>query len=89
MRLIRKVMLMCVLISLTGCVTNEPVSCIGWLPIYLDRQDVSMISQNLARDILKHNKQGERLCGWRNDKKTKVSRESSHQNRTIAASRDD
>ncbi|QEE08588.1 hypothetical protein D1093_07605 [Bartonella kosoyi] len=65
MKLIRKVMLMCVLLSLAGCVTNKYVSCVGWLPIYLERKDVNVISSSLAREILKHNKQGERVCGWK------------------------
>ncbi len=63
MKLIKKVMLMCVLSFLVGCIANRSTSCGGWLPIYLDQQDVSVISSNLAREILKHNKQGERLCG--------------------------
>ncbi len=54
---------MCVLLSLIGCATNKYVSsCVGWLPIYLDKQDLNAISSNLAREILKHNKQGERVC---------------------------
>nr|WP_081429730.1 hypothetical protein [Bartonella grahamii] len=66
MKLIKKVMLMCVLLSLTGCATNKYVSsCVGWLPIYLKQQDLNAISSNLAREILKHNKQGERVCGWK------------------------
>ncbi|WP_455466367.1 hypothetical protein [Bartonella sp. B39] len=70
MKLIRKVMLMCVLSSLTGCAINKYASsCVGWLPIYLDRQDINVISTHLARDILKHNKQGERLCGWKHGQK--------------------
>ncbi|WP_246257546.1 hypothetical protein [Bartonella gabonensis] len=71
MRLIRKVMLMCTLSFLTGCATNERNSCVGWLPIYLNRQDINVISSNLARDILKHNEQGERLCGWKYTQKAK------------------
>ncbi|WP_083859155.1 hypothetical protein [Bartonella florencae] len=66
MKLIKKVMLMCVLLSLTGCVTHKYASsCVGWLPIYLSQQDLHVISLSLARDILKHNKLGERLCGWK------------------------
>nr|WP_330169478.1 hypothetical protein [Bartonella grahamii] len=66
MKLIKKVMLMCRLLSLTGCATNKYVSsCVGWLPIYLDKKDLNAISSNLAREILKHNKQGQRLCGWK------------------------
>ncbi|UTO28679.1 hypothetical protein [Bartonella harrusi] len=66
MKLIKKVILMCVLISLTGCATNKVASsCVGWLPIYLESQDLNSISSNLAREILKHNKQGEYLCGWK------------------------
>ncbi|WP_035009075.1 hypothetical protein [Bartonella vinsonii] len=66
MKLIRKVMMMCVLLSLTGCATNKIASsCVGWIPIYLSQQDLNVISSTLARDLLKHNKQGERLCGWK------------------------
>ncbi|WP_273757790.1 hypothetical protein [Bartonella sp. AU55XJBT] len=64
MKLIKKLMLMCALLSLVGCATNKYVSCIGWLPIYLNKRDVNVISSSLARDILKHNTIGERLCGW-------------------------
>nr|WP_081486160.1 hypothetical protein [Bartonella birtlesii] len=70
MKLIRKVMLMCALSSLTGCVTHKYTSpCIGWFPIYLSEQDSHIISSNLAREILKHNKQGQRLCGWKHGEK--------------------
>ncbi|WP_375703696.1 hypothetical protein [Bartonella sp. AD13SXNS] len=66
MKLIKKVILMYVLLSLVGCATNKYASsCVGWLPIYLERQDIDVISSNLAREILKHNKQGERVCGWK------------------------
>nr|WP_081486130.1 hypothetical protein [Bartonella washoeensis] len=71
MKLIRKVMVMCVLLCLIGCAANRDTSCGGWLPIYLDQQDVAVISPNLARDILKHNKQGVHLCGWQHDEKRK------------------
>ncbi|WP_375607327.1 MULTISPECIES: hypothetical protein [unclassified Bartonella] len=70
MKLTKKVILMCVLLSLVGCTTNKYISsCVGWLPIYLSQQDVDTISSSLAREILKHNKQGERLCGWQHGKK--------------------
>nr|WP_142416069.1 hypothetical protein [Bartonella massiliensis] len=68
MKSIKKVMLMCALLLATGCAIktiNEPSSCVGWMPIYLDKTDLKNISSNLARDILKHNKQGEGLCGWK------------------------
>ncbi|WP_375665507.1 hypothetical protein [Bartonella sp. TT121SHDZB] len=71
MKLTKKVMLMCAQSFLTGCATNERTSCIGWLPIYLNRQDINVVSSNLARDILKHNEQGERLCGWKHKRKIK------------------
>ncbi len=66
MKLIKKVMLMCVLLSLIDCATNKyAFSCVGWLPVYLSRQDLNTISSNLGRELLKHNKQGQRLCGWK------------------------
>ncbi|WP_144756306.1 hypothetical protein, partial [Bartonella saheliensis] len=64
MKLIKKVMVVFGLLCLVGCGTNRSVSCVGWLPIYLDKRDVLVISSNLARDILKHNQQGARSCGW-------------------------
>nr|WP_273754218.1 hypothetical protein [Bartonella sp. MM73XJBT.G] len=67
MKLIKKVMLVCVLLCLVGCAANRSVSCVGWLPIYLDKQDLNALSPNLARDILKHTQQGARLCGWQNE----------------------
>ncbi|MCZ2158730.1 hypothetical protein NPX99_05520 [Bartonella sp. 220] len=70
MKLIKKVMLMYVLLSLTGCATNKVASsCVGWIPIYLSQQDLNAISSTLAREILKHNKQGEYLCGWKHGQK--------------------
>ncbi|WP_035452328.1 hypothetical protein [Bartonella doshiae] len=70
MKLTKKVMLMCVLLSLIGCATNKYASsCVGWLPIYVSRKDLIVISSNLAREILKHNKQGEYLCGWQHVQK--------------------
>nr|WP_081585550.1 hypothetical protein [Bartonella senegalensis] len=71
MKLIKKVIVVCALLFLVGCATNRSVSCVGWLPIYLDKQDIEVISPNLARDILKHNQQGAQVCGWRHDKKAK------------------
>ncbi|WP_142416268.1 hypothetical protein [Bartonella massiliensis] len=65
MKLIKKMTLMCVLLFLVGCTTNKYVSCVGWLPIYLNKRDVDVISSSLARNILKHNTLGERLCGWK------------------------
>nr|WP_078689942.1 MULTISPECIES: hypothetical protein [Bartonella] len=65
MKLTRKVMWIYALIFLSGCAKNEYTSCLGWLPIYLERQDLNAISPNLARDILKHNQNGKRSCGWR------------------------
>ncbi len=56
MKLTRKVMVLCVLNFLIGCVTNERSACVGWMPIYLDCKDLNVISSSLARDILKHNK---------------------------------
>nr|WP_246787215.1 hypothetical protein [Bartonella taylorii] len=74
MKLIEKVMLVCALNFLVGCAANRSVSCVGWLPIYLDNENVAVISSKLARDILKHNKQGAHLCGWKDGQETKQQR---------------
>nr|WP_244428944.1 hypothetical protein [Bartonella vinsonii] len=67
-------MVMCALLFLVGCAANRAVSCVGWLPLYLDSHDIAVISPNLARDILKHNKQGAHLCGWKDGRETKQQR---------------
>ncbi|ATP12398.1 hypothetical protein QVL70_04880 [Bartonella henselae] len=71
MKLIRKVMPMCVLIFLSGCASRS-FSCIGWSQLYLDQKDLTVISINLAKQILKHNKYGEQLCGWKQVQKVKT-----------------
>nr|WP_246787175.1 hypothetical protein [Bartonella taylorii] len=67
-------MLVCTLNFLAGCVANRFVSCGGWLPIYLDMQDVAVTRYYLARNILKHNKQRAHLCDWKDSQETKQQR---------------
>ncbi|WP_146023820.1 hypothetical protein [Bartonella bovis] len=57
----RRVMLMRALIFLTECVTNEDVFCVGWLQVYLDRQDHNEINLSLTRDIFKYDENEEYL----------------------------
>ncbi len=63
MKLIKKVIVECAQLCLSGCGATRSVSCVCWLPIYLDKRDVLIISCNLARDILKHNQQEAQLHG--------------------------
>ncbi|WP_308219241.1 hypothetical protein [Bartonella machadoae] len=56
------------------------------MPIYLDQQDVGVISANLARDILKHNKHGAHLCGWKDEQKSQERRAKVYRERTGAPS---
>lgn len=49
------------LIFLTECVTNEDVFCVGWLQVYLDRQDHNEINLSLTRDIFKYDENEEYL----------------------------
>lgn len=79
---------MCVLSFLVGCATNKYASsCVGWFPIYLEKQDVKSISSNLAREILKHNKQGEKVCGWNHGQKKIKKNKRAHGNRKRNAAR--
>lgn len=39
-------------------------SCAGWNPIYLEEGDHQVISDELSRQILSHNMQGDKLCKW-------------------------
>nr|WP_039761129.1 hypothetical protein [Bartonella queenslandensis] len=64
MKLIKVMIIVCALAFLNGCVANRGSSCIGWVPIYPTAKDVNNMSLPLARQILKHNTYGAKLCGW-------------------------
>lgn len=52
---------------LSGCANSSmkhAALCYGWQPIYITIDDLRSMSDSLARDILKHNRQGQTLCGW-------------------------
>jgi len=56
-------MLLCVAILASGCV---PTSDCDWaFPIRPTGEDVSVISNGLARDILRHNETGAKICRWK------------------------
>lgn len=51
----------------TGCATTKtppanPDYCAVAKPLYIGKDDV--ITDATARDILEHNKTGQKLCGW-------------------------
>lgn len=55
-------------LGVTGCATTtqvnyEPAFCDNAYPIYISRQDV--LSDTTAREILEHNKTGQKLCDWK------------------------
>lgn len=59
----RKAMLLCVATFLGGCV---PTSDCDWaFPIRPTGDDVAVISDGLARDILRHNETGAKICRWK------------------------
>lgn len=57
-------MMLFALTFITGCASKNNFSCYGWAPIYLSEHDVDVISEELARDILKHNEYGRKTCSW-------------------------
>lgn len=51
--------------AVTGCVTREPLPtefCTTAQPIYISETDE--LSEQTARQILRHNRIGRSLCGW-------------------------
>ncbi len=60
--LTKSLMLTCVAIFASGCVTN---SCDWAQPIRPTANDVAVVSEGLARDLLTHNETGAKLCGWK------------------------
>jgi hypothetical protein len=57
----RKAMLLSVVTFLGGCVQT---SCDWAFPIRPTAGDVQVISDGLARDLLRHNETGAKVCGW-------------------------
>nr|CBI79664.1 conserved hypothetical protein [Bartonella sp. AR 15-3] len=43
----------------------------------MERNDITVISPTLARQILKHNKQSAHVCGWRGVQKIELQKEKS------------
>jgi hypothetical protein len=59
----RSLMTLCAAISVVGCV---PTSDCDWAaPILPTANDIVVISDGLARDLLTHNETGARVCGWK------------------------
>jgi hypothetical protein len=63
MTLTKSLMLTCAAIFLSGCV--QTTSCDWAKPIRPTANDVAVVSDGLARDLLVHNQTGAKLCGWR------------------------
>jgi hypothetical protein len=55
-------MLLCAVSFANGCVQTD--ACDWAEPIRPTAQDVATISPGLARDLLRHNQTGQKLCGW-------------------------
>ena len=63
MQLLQRLTLPAVLICLAGCVQTK--DCDWAEPIRPSANDVAVISDRLAEDLLVHNETGSRLCGWK------------------------
>jgi hypothetical protein len=50
------------MLSVTSCVTNSVNECIWVKPITYTNADIDVISDELAKSILEHNKKTESLC---------------------------
>lgn len=57
--------MLCVMSLLaSGCASRAIDECLVFAPIYLEAEDVPVISDGLARQLLGHNRAGEVVCGW-------------------------
>ncbi len=66
MKLRRSILLLLVGVSVISCVSTPRNSyCEIATPIYLEENDVNIISESLVNDLLIHNKTYERLCNER------------------------
>ncbi|WP_370931708.1 hypothetical protein [Bartonella sp. DGB1] len=43
---------------------TRPDNCILFAPIYLEYKDLDVISPQLARQLLRHNETGAKVCKW-------------------------
>lgn len=48
----------------TACDRPGGNSCAGWWPIELAEQSIAGLTDQDAQEILAHNNQGRRICGW-------------------------
>lgn len=71
-------LLLAPVVLLTSCKTIGPetksqvtrISCQGWDPIYVSKQDI--LTKQTADEILAHNKFGAKQCGWKPKSKPKL-----------------
>jgi hypothetical protein len=50
---------------LSGCATNSGSPCGGWKPIRPTHAEVMAMSGGTVAQILAHNEQGAKVCGWK------------------------
>lgn len=65
------VTLLVLCVGLAGCATtgSTPINpCAGWSQMTPTCNDVAVVSDRLSRELLAHNRQGERICGWKRTK---------------------
>ena len=58
-------LLLAMMISVSGCATNGPVTgdlCLSMRPIYLTDDEIDTVSITTLREILQHNETLEALC---------------------------
>lgn len=60
-----KAIILAAALALAGCATSTPDWCAGRAPIRPTEQEIAALSGETLRQILEHNRAGERLCGWR------------------------
>lgn len=53
------------LIALSGCQTVSGTFCAIASPIRLSDQAVDAMSDQEVKDVLAHNRKGQKLCGWK------------------------
>lgn len=60
-----KVLALVALAALAGCNTTVGTFCAISQPLRLSKASVAALSDAEVKDVLTHNRKGERLCGWK------------------------
>lgn len=60
-----RALILALLLALSGCTTTGGTFCDISSPIRLSATAVDAMSDQEVKDVLSHNRKGQKLCGWK------------------------